>query len=137
MLLLVLNEGTVISPAVALHLQIGDNVKSDSFPTISSQISFIRQLLTENLKEDNYYGQAARGEIPTVIAADNKDEIASLIILKREHISKARFVILGGIEAHLVAPYLAEADIPVVLRPTLCTPSKFDSSWRQNWCWYL
>ncbi|KAG0743071.1 hypothetical protein G6F62_006497 [Rhizopus arrhizus] len=123
----VLNEGTVISPAVALHLQIGDNVKSDSFPTISSQISFIRQLLTENLKEDNYYGQAARGEIPTVIAADNKDEIASLIILKREHISKARFVILGGIEAHLVAPYLAEADIPVVLRPTLCTPSKFDS----------
>ncbi|ORE03980.1 composite domain of metallo-dependent hydrolase [Rhizopus microsporus var. microsporus] len=123
----ILNDGTIISPAVALHLQIGDDVKSDSFPTISSQISFIRQLLTENLKENNHYGQAARGEIPTVIAAHNKDEIASLVILKRNHLPKAKFVIIGGTEAYLVAPHLAEADIPVILRPVLCTPSRFDS----------
>jgi hypothetical protein len=108
-------------------LQIGDDVKSSSFPTISSQIAFIRQTLKDNLKSDNYYGQAARGEIPTIIAAHNKDEIASLIVLKRDHLPKARFVIEGGNEAHLVASYLAEADIPVVLRPVLCTPSRFDS----------
>lgn len=108
-------------------MQIGDDFKSFSFPTISSQISFIRQILKDNLEKDNYYGQAARGEIPTVIAAHNKDEIASLIILKRDHVPKARFVIEGGNEAYLVASYLAEADIPVVLKPVLCTPSRFDS----------
>ncbi|RCI03780.1 hypothetical protein CU098_011594 [Rhizopus stolonifer] len=123
----VLTEGTIISPAVALHLQIGNGVKSESFPTISSQISFIRQLLTDNLNAQSAYGQAARGEIPTVISAVNKDEIASLIILKRDHFPQAKFVILGGTEAHLVASHLAEADIPVVIRPTLCTPSTYDS----------
>lgn len=124
---LVLADGSLISSAVALHLRIGDDVKSSSFPTISSQINFIRQILTSNLKEDNYYGQAARGEIPTIITSHNKDEIASLIVLKREHLPKARFVIQGGTEAFLVAPYLAKADIPVVLQPVLCTPSRFDS----------
>ncbi|KAI8644266.1 hypothetical protein BD408DRAFT_413586 [Parasitella parasitica] len=122
-----LTDGALLSSAVALHLQVGDDFKSSSFPTISSQISYIRQLLKDNLKSENYYGQAARGEIPTVITAHNKDEIASLIVLKRDHVSKARFVILGGTEAYLVAPHLAEAKIPVVLQPVLCTPSRFDS----------
>ncbi|KAI8367939.1 hypothetical protein EDC96DRAFT_142787 [Choanephora cucurbitarum] len=122
-----LTDGSLISSAVALHLQIGNDYKSSSFPTISSQISFIRQVLKENIKEDNYYGKAANGVIPTIISAHNKDEIASLIALKKDHFPKARFVILGGTEAHLVAPYLAEANIPVVLRPVLCTPSDFSS----------
>ncbi|KAI9282649.1 hypothetical protein BY458DRAFT_496867 [Sporodiniella umbellata] len=123
----VLTEGAIISPVVALHLQVGDSVKSDVFPTISSQIGFIRQLLTGNLENKNHYGQAARGEIPTIISAVNKDEIASLIILKRDHLPQAKFVISGGTEAHLVAPHLAEVNIPVILRPTLCTPSTFDT----------
>ncbi|RCH90814.1 hypothetical protein CU098_006867, partial [Rhizopus stolonifer] len=54
-----LTDGALISPAVALHLQIGDDYKSSSFPTISSQISFIRQILKDNLKNDNDYGKAA------------------------------------------------------------------------------
>lgn len=62
-----------------------------------------------------------------MIAAHNKDEIASLVVLKRKHLPKAKFVIIGGTEAYLVAPHLAEADIPVILRPVLCTPSRFDS----------
>ncbi|CEP17332.1 hypothetical protein [Parasitella parasitica] len=122
-----LTDGALLSPAVALHLQIGDDFKSSSFPTISSQISYIRQLLKDNIKSENYYGQAARGEIPTVITAHNKDEIASLIALKRDHVPNARFVILGGTEAYLVASHLAKAKIPVVLLPVLCTPSRFDS----------
>lgn len=122
-----LTDGALLSSAVALHLQIGDDYKSSSFPTISSQISYIRQLLKDNIKSDNYYGQAARGEIPTIITAHNKDEIASLIVLKRDHVPQARIVILGGTEAYLVAAHLVEADIPVVLQPVLCTPSRFDS----------
>ncbi|KAG1088619.1 hypothetical protein G6F42_020219 [Rhizopus arrhizus] len=122
-----LTDGALLSSAVALHLQIGDDYKSTSFPTISSQISFIRQLLKDNIKSDNYYGKAANGEIPTIITAHNKDEIASLIVLKRDHFPKARFVIQGGTEAYLVASHLAALDIPVVLQPVLCTPSRFDS----------
>jgi hypothetical protein len=110
-----------------LHLQIGNDGKSDVFPTISSQIGYIRQILTENLKKDNYYGQAARGEIPTIFNSHNKDEIASIIELKRDFVPKGRFVVMGGSEAHLVAPFLAQHDIAVVLQPALCTPARFDS----------
>lgn len=108
-------------------MQIGHEFKSDSFPTVSSQINYIRQLLADNMLNDNYYGQAARGEIPTIITAHNKDEIASLITLKREDLPKTRIVIHGGTESYLVAQFLKEADIPVVLSPVLCTPINFDS----------
>ncbi|KAI8989306.1 hypothetical protein BDB01DRAFT_718349 [Pilobolus umbonatus] len=122
-----LTEGALISSVVALHLQIGDSVKSGVFPTVSSQISYIRNLLKQNIRSRNHYGQAARGEIPTVIIAHNEDEIASLIMLKRDHLSNIRLVIQGGAEAYLVATHLAEYDIPVILKPALCTPSQFDS----------
>lgn len=112
---------------MALHFRIGDSAKSDSFPTISSQIGFIRRLLTENSESANEYGKAARGELPAVFHVHNKDEIASIIALKKHHFSNARFVIMGGAESHLVAEHLAEANIPVVLNPTLCTPEDFDS----------
>ncbi|KAG2221768.1 hypothetical protein INT45_003408 [Circinella minor] len=122
-----LTQGALIEPQVALHLQIGDNVKSDSFSTVSSQIAYIRQVLSEHKTNDNYFGKAARGEIPTIISVNNKDEIASIILLKQQSFPKARFVIMGGAESHLVAKHLAEANIPVILRPHLCTPSQFDS----------
>ncbi|KAL7309228.1 hypothetical protein PS15m_011333 [Mucor circinelloides] len=122
-----LHKGALLSKAVALHMQIGHEFKSDSFPTVSSQINYIRQLLADNMLNDNYYGQAARGEIPTIITAHNKDEIASLITLKREDLPKTRIVIHGGTESYLVAQFLKEADIPVVLSPVLCTPINFDS----------
>lgn len=121
-----LSDGALLSSAVALHLQIGDSAKSSSFPSVSSQIAFVRQVLLDNLKEDNYYGKAARGEIPTVVNVNNKDEIATLIRIK-ERIPTLRLVILGGAESHLVAQHLAKADIPVILLPALCTPSEFDS----------
>lgn len=123
----VLDTGALISPAAALHLQIGDAAKSSQFPTISSQISFLRQIFTDNLQKDNRYGQAARGEIPLIVRVDSKDEIASLILLKEKTIPKAQLAILGGTEAHLVASQLAKADIAVILVPTLCTPSSFET----------
>ncbi|KAI7873769.1 composite domain of metallo-dependent hydrolase [Lichtheimia hyalospora FSU 10163] len=122
-----LSEGALITPAAALHLQIGDSAKSASFPTVSSQISFIRQILKDNVDSKNVFGQASRGEIPTVVSVHNKDEIASLIMLKQNHLPDTQFVVMGGAEAHLVAQHLAEANIPVILRPTLCTPASFDS----------
>jgi hypothetical protein len=125
---IVLTDGTVISSASALHFQIGQNAKSDSFPTISSQIAFLRQIFIENANADNYYGQAARGELPIIIMVNNKDEIASIIKLKETTIPQARLAIMDGAEAHLLAPHLAKANIAVVLRPSLCTPDSFESS---------
>ncbi|KAI9306236.1 hypothetical protein BJ944DRAFT_238927 [Cunninghamella echinulata] len=122
----ILNEGSIISPAVALHASIGHSAKSTSFPTVSSQIAFLRQIFLENESKDNYYGQATRGEIPTIISVDQKDEIATLIKLK-EQIPTLRLAILGGAESHLVAQHLAKADIPVILSPSLCTPSSYDT----------
>lgn len=126
--IIVLVDGTVISSASALHFQIGQSVKSDSFPTISSQIAFLRQIFTENSKANNRYGQAVRGELPIIIMVNNKDEIASIIKLKEMTIPQARLAIMGGAEAHLLAPHLAKANIAVILRPSLCTPENFDSS---------
>lgn len=94
---------------------------------MSSQIAYIRQVLTEHAEASNYFGKAARGEIPTIIRVHNKDEIASIVALKQQHFPNARFAILGGAESHLVASHLAEANIPVILSPTLCTPQQFDS----------
>jgi hypothetical protein len=123
----ILYEGSLLSSAAALHFQIGDSAKSGQFPTISSQISFLRQVFTDNIQLDNRYGQAARGETPIIVMVNNKDEIASLIRLKEKTIPKARLAIMGGAEAHLLAAQLARAKIAVILRPYLCTPDNFDS----------
>ncbi|CEP11985.1 hypothetical protein [Parasitella parasitica] len=124
----ILSDGALLSSAAALHLQIGNAVKSDSIPTVSSQIGFLREIFTDNINMENRYGQAARGEIPLIIMVDNKDEIASIIQLKEKIIPKARIAIMGGAEAHLLASHLASAKIAVILRPYLCTPENFDSS---------
>ncbi|KAI9472362.1 MAG: hypothetical protein EXX96DRAFT_583784 [Benjaminiella poitrasii] len=123
-----LDPEAVLSSAVALHFQVGHQAKSSEFPTISSQIQHIRTLLTMHAKKDNAYGRAARGEIPTVVVAHNKDEIASLLLVKRNHVPRMRLVIQGGAEAHQVAEHLAALDVAVVLWPTLCTPARFDSA---------
>lgn len=123
----ILQEGALLSSAAALHFQIGNAVKSSQFPTVSSQIAFLRQIFTDNLKLDNRYGQAARGEIPIIISVNNKDEIATLIRLKESIIPNARLAIMGGIEAHLLAAQLSKASIAVILQPGLCTPADFAS----------
>lgn len=124
----ILQEGALLSSATALHFQIGHAAKSNAFPTVSSQIAFLRQIFTDNINLNNRYGQAARGEIPIIVMVNNKDEIASLIKLKEKTIPKARLAIMGGAEAHVLAAELAKAKIAVILRPHLCTPDNFDSS---------
>jgi imidazolonepropionase-like amidohydrolase len=127
---LVLDEDTVVSPAVALHVQIGDSYKSETFATISGHIAHLRRILNENIdstESDNYYGLAAQGKIPLVIHVDSKDEIASIIRLKEHFKGRPNIVILGGAESHLVAQELAHANIPVILTPLLCTPGRWET----------
>ncbi|KAI8383028.1 hypothetical protein BD560DRAFT_385830 [Blakeslea trispora] len=123
-----LDQDAILSRHAALHLQIGDSVKSSAFPTISSQVAFLRKLFIEHVKEDNWYGKAAYGKIPIIISVNNKDEIASIIQLKETVIPNARLAIMGGAESYVLAEHLARANIAVILRPHLCTPEKFDSA---------
>ncbi|KAI8061177.1 hypothetical protein BC940DRAFT_245434 [Gongronella butleri] len=123
----VLSDGTLIASDVALHVQIGNAAKSKEFPSVSSQVQFLRRVLRDNAEKDNVYGQAARGEIPTVVRANSKDAIATLLRLKQESLPSWRLVILGGVEAHLVAEHLAKANVPVILSPNLCTPGDYES----------
>ncbi|RUP48777.1 hypothetical protein BC936DRAFT_144004 [Jimgerdemannia flammicorona] len=120
----------IVTPQAALHLHFGDLHKNHHTPTISSQLSLLRRILRTNSTDPadiNPYAAAARGEIPVVITTHNRDEIASLIRLKRELGGRPNIIILGGAEAHLVASHLAAAEIPVILNPPLCTPSTFDT----------
>ncbi|CAG8467170.1 8979_t:CDS:10 [Ambispora gerdemannii] len=120
-------DNVVIKEHVALHFKIGNYFLDDKITTVSSQISFLRQVFISNIKSPstNIYGRAARGEIPVAIYTNNKDEIATLIRLKKQVFrqgGKLRLVIVGGAEAHLLAEKLSENDIPVVLLPPRPTP---------------
>ncbi|CAG8526980.1 2810_t:CDS:10 [Acaulospora morrowiae] len=109
----------ILKESVALHAQIGTPFKD---------VAHLRRILINGLtsnSSDNMFGLAAHGKIPLIVYTHSKDEIASLIRLKEKVSSygcKVKFVILGGAEAHLLAPELAKHKIPVVLLPPRPTP---------------
>ncbi|CAG8677268.1 24161_t:CDS:10 [Cetraspora pellucida] len=111
----------IVKENVALHAQIGTQFKY-------SQIALIRKTLIKNLKQDNIFGRAARGEIPLVVYTHSKDEIASLIRLKiqvENNGGQLNLVILGGTEAHILAVELAKHKIPVILIPLRAIPESW------------
>ncbi|KAG9284078.1 hypothetical protein G9A89_022852 [Geosiphon pyriformis] len=118
----------IVKEAVALHFHIGTSFLDEKTPTVSSQINFLRQALIQNIEPSftNVYGRAARGEIPVAVYTHSKDEIASLIRLKKQvnlKNGKLRLVIIGGAEAHFLAEKLAKHKIAVVLVPSRPTPT--------------
>ncbi|KAI9487510.1 MAG: hypothetical protein EXX96DRAFT_553535 [Benjaminiella poitrasii] len=105
--------------------------------TVSKQIATIRNLLISNIKSDpldNIFSRAARGLIPVIVQVDDKDEIASLLLIKQKIASEygydIKLVILGGSESHLVAEHLARLDVPVILMPARCFPT----TWQSRYC---
>ncbi|KAI9354046.1 hypothetical protein BD770DRAFT_325324 [Pilaira anomala] len=105
--------------------------------TVSKQIASIRDLLIDNIKKDptrNVFAKAARGQIPVVVQVDDKDEIASILLIKqsiaKDYKYDIKFVILGGAESHLVAEHLNRLDVPVVLMPARC----FATTWQSRFC---
>lgn len=70
-------------------------------------------------------GPVARGQQPLVVAVNGVTDIRTLIKLKAQYGVNA--IILGGAEAHLIAPEIAAAKIPVILNPLLNLPVQFES----------
>ncbi|KAF9156344.1 hypothetical protein DFQ26_009396 [Actinomortierella ambigua] len=123
------SKHAVLREKVALHVRIGQDSKTKGvFPTISSQIGFLRH----NLRHPDVpeFKQVANGELPLVVEVENRDEIVRIIQLKKElakddiHI---KVTLLGATEAWTVASHLADASIGVVLRPYRCTPNHFQA----------
>ena len=67
-------------------------------------------------------GPVARGQQPLVVAVNGVTDIRTLIKLKAQYGVNA--IILGGAEAHLIAPEIAAAKIPVILNPLLNLPGR-------------
>ncbi|KAF9190539.1 hypothetical protein BGZ51_008477 [Haplosporangium sp. Z 767] len=126
------SKSAIIKEKVALHVRIGQDSKSTLFPTVSSQIGFLRKTL-ENahsglLSPTDDFTAVASGKIPLVIEVENRDEIIRLIQIKKELEhggAKVKMSLLGAVEAWTVAEHLAEAEIGVILRPYLCTPAQW------------
>ncbi|KAL3478475.1 hypothetical protein BJX99DRAFT_269153 [Aspergillus californicus] len=114
---------------VALHLTIGQSAKDAGTPTVASGVEYVRRILEqgrgETAGQGSVYAQVANGTLPLVIQALNQDDIAQLILIKREF-PTVNLVIYGGHSASLVAKPLAEAGIPVILTGNRGAPDKWE-----------
>ncbi|KAK4868698.1 hypothetical protein LT330_006900 [Penicillium expansum] len=114
---------------VALHLVIGQAARSDETPTVSSGIERLRQLLQAGQDaapgSTNIYARAANGSLPVIVQAFNEDDIAQLILVKREFQS-VNLIVYGAHGAPLVAKPLAEAGIPVILTGNRGAPDTWE-----------
>lgn len=116
-----------------MHVAVGQYYKSTLFPSISSQIGYLRDSLESALLSNspaNHFAQVVKGQLPLVIDVENRDEMIRLIQLKKDLESQGarlKVTFLGAIEAWTVAEHLAEAQIGVILRPLLCMPEMWDS----------
>ncbi|CAG8947989.1 unnamed protein product [Penicillium salamii] len=122
-------DGAIWQDNVALHLVIGQGARSTETPSVSSGIEKLRYLLQAG-KEDaqenrSIYAQAANGSLPVVVYAVNEDDIAQLILVKREFRS-VNLILHGGHGAPFVAKHLAEEGIPVILTGNRGAPDSWE-----------
>ncbi|KAL4946520.1 hypothetical protein BDV06DRAFT_233118 [Aspergillus oleicola] len=122
--------GGVWREDVALHFVVGQGAKDDDTPTVGSGIEAIRQILQQGSHVgdgSDVYAKAANGSLPVVVQAYNQDDIAQLVLIKRDFPS-VNLVIYGGHEAALrqVAQSLAEASIPVILTGNRGAPDTWE-----------
>lgn len=93
-------------------------------------MTHVNSTATAAHRSTSVFGRAAHGHLPIVVYTENKDEIASVITIKRavdDAGGSPRFVILGATESWLVADHLAAENIAVILRPARCTPRNWFS----------
>ena len=143
-------DDALIRNPVAIHVNIGENAKVAEalVGSRSGQFALLRNLLdrarrivqaesgpkptgaaadaVQRLREDPGLMALAdlfRTHLPLVVHAQRADDIASALRLQAEF--SISLVIAGGAEAHLLAPRLAAAHVPVVLGPVRHRPYEF------------
>ncbi|KIM54979.1 hypothetical protein SCLCIDRAFT_135619 [Scleroderma citrinum Foug A] len=124
-----LEHGAIIEPDVALHVSI---LHRSTGTSVSAQIATLRSLLLN--QDDSPRGKKFRavygGTLTLVVRATNADIIASLVALKAEVEAQSnvpmKLTIMGGAEAHLLAPELAEANVGVIVSPVRSFPLSWE-----------
>ncbi|KAL1686090.1 hypothetical protein GGG16DRAFT_118255 [Schizophyllum commune] len=124
-----LEKGAIVKDAVALHVRISMSGST----SVSTQIAALRKLLLPPAgKGNDFAASVVQGTMPLAVHADSADVIATLITLKRdvEHAigAQLKMTIIGGAEAHLLAPELARANIGVIV----ISPRAFPYSWEKR-----
>ncbi|EMD37373.1 hypothetical protein CERSUDRAFT_114046 [Gelatoporia subvermispora B] len=123
-----LAEGAVVQEVNALHV----SVRHFGAPSISTQIAALRHLLLVpgDGADGKLFRDVGEGKLTLVVDADSADVIATLILLKKEieqqFGSTIKMTIAGGVEAHILARELAEADIGVVQVPSRPFPTVWE-----------
>ncbi|KAF9582989.1 hypothetical protein BGW38_010464 [Lunasporangiospora selenospora] len=127
-----LNDTGILQEKTALHIRIGHSAKSKLFPTISSQIAFLRKKLNDALnrvfEQDDPFALAVRGSLPLVVEVYNRDEMVRLVQVKRdlEHLgARILLVFQGATEAWTIAEHLTENNVGVILQSYHCRPDRW------------
>ncbi|KAG0345655.1 hypothetical protein BG004_003359 [Podila humilis] len=130
------DKKSILKQQVALHVGVGHEFKSTLFPSISSQIGYVRNELETALAlplhtpSSSHFAKVVRGELPLIAHVENRDEMIRLIEMKRElenQDARIKMTFLGATEAWTLAHHLAEAQVGVILRPLLCMPDTWHS----------
>lgn len=87
-----------------------ENGESRAFPWSRSDLEALRPVIEK--------------QIPLLVAADRASDLEALLGLVREQ--SVRVVVRGGAEAHLLAPQLAAAGVPVIVDPFVYGPGSYD-----------
>ncbi|KAF8207208.1 hypothetical protein K438DRAFT_1714110 [Mycena galopus ATCC 62051] len=127
-----LEKGAILQDIAAIHVAISMNFAI----SVSTQMATLRGLLLDGApKNDEHefaFQQASKGSIPLVVTAHSADVIANLLLLKQEVEARygktIKMTIVGGAEAHLLAPQIAAAGVGVILTP----PRGFPYFWEQR-----
>jgi imidazolonepropionase-like amidohydrolase len=84
----------------------------------------ISEALAASRRDLEVMALVGQGALPLVIDADQASDIEAVLRLQARR--KLKVILVGGAEAWLVAPQLAAAKVPVVIRPFVYGPGSFD-----------
>ncbi|KAF9052269.1 hypothetical protein BDZ89DRAFT_1056627 [Hymenopellis radicata] len=125
-----LQKGAIIQDATSLHVVIS----MTSSISVSTQIATLRRLLlgAGGGELGAQFKKVAEGSLTLVVAVENADIMASLIMLKSEVEAstgaRLKITFSGATEAHLLAAEIAKASIGVIVTPA----RPFPSSWERR-----
>ncbi|KAF9426206.1 hypothetical protein BGZ94_006821 [Podila epigama] len=131
------HKNAILKERVALHVTVGQAIKSQLFPSISSQIGYLRDSLERALHNApssasslDHFAQVVKGQLPLVVNVENRDEMIRLVQMKKDleaQGARLKVTFVGATEAWTLAQHLAKAEVGVILRPYRCLPMQWDS----------
>ncbi|KAK6439810.1 hypothetical protein LTR95_003969 [Oleoguttula sp. CCFEE 5521] len=140
-----LEKHAIVEKKSSVHYSLLPSTRDDKTPSTSSEIAALETKLLHALSLNTSSLPAItsqetldlllvlNGTLPLVITAHKADTIASLLSLNSlitspPHPAPLRLVIHGAAEAHILAPELAAANVPVIL----AAPYPYSFTWDQR-----